>query len=94
MHDTHDHDSIAIELVENPVAAMDQAANAFAQIGSCNSGHRVLSQEHKGFIKAKKIAVGDRDAELINAVDTNFEQISAGRRTKVKFSHFLPDIRP
>jgi hypothetical protein len=31
---------------------------------------------------------------LIDAVHTNIQQISARRRTKVKFSHFLRDIRP
>jgi malic enzyme len=80
MHDSHDHDRIAIDMVENPVAAMDQTANAFAQIGAGASGHWMLPQERKGGVKSKKIAVCDRNAKLINAVDTNFEQIGARRR--------------
>ena len=91
--DPHDHNRIPVDMVEHTVPPVDQAAYAFAQISAGCSGHRMLAQKRKGCIKPKEIGVSDLATKSINAVNPNGKQIGACCRAKVKFSHFLPDIR-
>ena len=94
MHDAHDHNYIPIKIVEYPVPSMKQAANAIAQIGAPRSGHWMFAQQRKGRVKSQEVAVGDFDTKSIDAVNPYIPQVCTRRRTKVKLSHLLPDIRP
>lgn len=93
VNDPYDHNQIIIDLVEDTVPLVNQAANALAQFGTGRPGKGVLSKQIEGCIETEKILVRHLPAELVDAVLAYRNQIRASGAGGKYSSHGAQVVR-
>ncbi len=76
INDADNHHGIAVHRLENPVLAVDNAANAFAKLGMRCTSLWMTAEQVKCLIETASVGICHVMAKLIGAVIINVSKVS------------------
>ncbi len=92
MDDAGDQHDVLTHRVENPVLAMDDAADALAELGHGGSRERMAAEQAEGFVKPAQIGIRNLTTKLGFAIIIDVRKVGPCLRTWFNSNHAVRDV--